>query len=47
MKIGLMSAAFPNLSLEELATWASDSGFEMLEIACWPTGEGDGRYWID
>jgi len=40
MKIGVMSTAFPNLSLEELATWASDSGFEMLEIACWPTGEG-------
>lgn len=43
MKIGVMTAAFPNLSLEELATWASDSGFEMLEIACWPTGEGKDR----
>ena len=43
MKIGVMSAAFPNLSLEELATWASDSGFEMLELACWPTGEGKDR----
>jgi len=39
MKIGIMTAAFPNLSLEELATWASDSGFQMLEIACWPAGE--------
>ncbi len=43
MKIGVMTAAFPNLSLEELATWASDSGFEMLEIACWPAGEGKDR----
>jgi len=43
MKIGVMSAAFPNLSLEELATWASNSGFEMLEIACWPAGEGKDR----
>ena len=43
MKIGVMTAAFPNLSLEELATWASDSGFEMLEIACWPSGEGKDR----
>ncbi len=43
MKIGVMTAAFPNLSLEGLATWASDSGFEMLEIACWPSGEGSDR----
>ena len=43
MKIGVMTAALPNLSLEELATWASDSGFEMLEIACWPSGEGRDR----
>ncbi len=43
MKIGVMTAAFPNLSLQELATWASDSGFEMLEIACWPSGEGKDR----
>jgi len=43
MKIGVMSAAFPNWSLEELATWASDSGFQMLELACWPAGEGKDR----
>jgi len=43
MKIGVMTAAFPNLSLEELATWASDSGFQMLEIACWPAGEAKDR----
>ncbi len=43
MKIGVMTAAFPDLSLEELATWAADSGFEMLEIACWPAGEAKDR----
>ncbi len=43
MKIGVMTAAFPNLSLQEVATWASDSGFEMLEVCCWPTGEGEDR----
>ena len=36
MKIGFLTAAFPSLSIEQLATWASDYGFEMLEIACWP-----------
>ena len=44
MKLGLMSAAFPNLSLEQLATWASENKFGMLEIACWPVGKADRRY---
>jgi len=44
MKLGLMTAAFPGLSLEEVAIWASDSGFGMLEIACWPPGKADRRY---
>jgi sugar phosphate isomerase/epimerase len=45
MKIGVMSAAFPEMSLEDLATWASGSGFGMLELACWPAGEArDRRY---
>ena len=34
MKLGLMTAALPGLSLEQLAAWASESNFEMLEIAC-------------
>jgi len=44
MKLGLMTAALPGLSLEEVARWASDSGFGMLEIACWPPGKADRRY---
>ena len=44
MKLGLMSAAFPKLSLADLATWARENGFEMLEIACWPPGKADRRY---
>ena len=43
MKLGIMSAAFPQLTLEELSTWASESGFETLEIACWPAGEKKDR----
>ncbi len=43
MKLGFMSAALPELSLVEVARWASASGFEMLELACWPCGEGAGR----
>jgi len=44
MKLGLMSAAFPQLSLEEMAAWAAGNGFSMLEIACWPAGKAQRRY---
>jgi sugar phosphate isomerase/epimerase len=44
MKLGLMTAAFPGQSLEQVASWASGNGFEMLEIACWPVGKADRRY---
>ena len=30
MKLGLLTAAFPQLSLEEVAAWAAANGFEML-----------------
>ncbi len=44
MRLGLMSAAFPKMSLEDLAKWAAANGFEMLELACWPVGKADRRY---
>jgi len=43
MKLGLLTAAFPTLSLDEVADWASANGFGALEIACWPAGEGAAR----
>jgi len=44
MKLGLMTAAFPGQSLQEVADWASANGFEMLELACWPVGKATRRY---
>jgi sugar phosphate isomerase/epimerase len=44
MKLGLLSAAFPNMSLEQFAGWAAGNGFEMLEIACWPPSKAERRY---
>jgi sugar phosphate isomerase/epimerase len=44
MKLGLMTAALPQLSLEQLAAWASANRFQMLEIACWPLGKSNRRY---
>ena len=43
MKLGLMTAALPQLSLAEVAGWAASDGFEMLEIACWPAATGPAR----
>jgi len=43
MKLGLLTAAFPDLSLEQVAVWAHENGFDALEIACWPSGGGELR----
>lgn len=43
MKLGLLTAALPNLTLEEVAEWAATNGFEMLEVACWPSATGERR----
>src|SRR5215212_7824000 len=44
MKLGLLTAALPGMNLTDLATWASATGYEMLEIACWPAGKAERRY---
>jgi sugar phosphate isomerase/epimerase len=43
MKLGLLTAAFPTLTLDEVADWASANGFETIEVAVWPTGGGVAR----
>jgi sugar phosphate isomerase/epimerase len=43
VKLGLLTAAFPDLTLEQVAEWAAGEGFEALEIACWPAGGGERR----
>jgi sugar phosphate isomerase/epimerase len=43
MKLGLLTAAFPDLTLEEVARWAAAQGFETLEVACWPAAGGERR----
>ncbi len=44
MKLGIVSAALPQLSLSELAKWSHANGFQMLELMCWPAGKSDRRY---
>jgi sugar phosphate isomerase/epimerase len=43
LKLGLLTAAFPELSLDEVADWAAGNGFEALEIACWPAAGAERR----
>jgi sugar phosphate isomerase/epimerase len=43
MKLGLLTAAFPETPLAEVADWSAANGFSMLEVACWPRGEGATR----
>ncbi len=43
MKLGLLTAAFPDRSLEEVADWAAANGFAALEVACWPASGGERR----
>ena len=44
MKLGFFTAAFPGKSLEEVASWAAENGFETLELACWPVEKATRRY---
>ncbi len=43
MKLGLLTAAFPDHTLEQVADWAAAEGFEALEVACWPAAGAERR----
>ena len=43
MKLGLLTAPFPDSDLETVADWTASAGMNALEIACWPTGGGEAR----
>ena len=41
MRLGFLTAPFPDTPLMEVADWAAATGFEVLEIACWPRDRPD------
>jgi sugar phosphate isomerase/epimerase len=43
MKLGFLTAPFPDTPLGDVATWAGKQGFESLEVACWPPSRGPSR----
>jgi sugar phosphate isomerase/epimerase len=44
MQLGFVSAILPDLTLEEVLTFAADEGFACVEPMCWPRGAADRRY---
>ncbi|MDR1248558.1 MAG: sugar phosphate isomerase/epimerase [Treponema sp.] len=44
MKLGLVSAILPDSSFEELIDYAGATGFECVEVCCWPRGKAERRY---
>ncbi len=44
MKLGFVSAIFPDLSFEEVIQFAAKTGYSCVEIMCWPKGKAERRY---
>lgn len=44
MKLGFVSAILDTYTFEEMIDFASENGFECVEVACWPKGKAERRY---
>lgn len=44
MQLGFVSAILPELSLEEVLSFAQTEGFDCVELMCWPPGKAERRY---
>lgn len=44
MKLGFVSAILDGYSFEEMIDFASENGYECVEVACWPQGKAERRY---
>lgn len=44
MKLGFVSAILPDLPLEEVIQFASETGYSCVELMCWPKGRAERRY---
>ncbi|HET9757349.1 MAG TPA: hypothetical protein VFP66_12655, partial [Candidatus Limnocylindrales bacterium] len=40
MRLGLLTAPFPETPLMDVVDWTAVNGFESIEIACWPRADG-------
>jgi len=44
MKLGFVSAILDTYTFEEMIDFASEQGFQCVEVACWPKGDAERRY---
>lgn len=44
MQLGFVSAILPELSLEDVLRFAAETGFDCVEVMCWPVGKAERRY---
>jgi sugar phosphate isomerase/epimerase len=44
MQLGFVSAILPDMTLDEVLSFAADEGFSCVELMCWPPGGADRRY---
>ena len=44
MLLGFASAILPELNLEEVLKFAGETGYDCVEIMCWPKGKAERRY---
>lgn len=43
MQLGILTAPFEDMALEDVAAWAGANGFSAMEVACWPASGGEAR----
>lgn len=44
MQLGFVSAILPDLSLDEVAQFADEAGYDCVELMCWPQSKAERRY---
>jgi sugar phosphate isomerase/epimerase len=44
MKLGFVTAILPDLSFDEVLSFAAGNGFACVEVMCWPKGKAERRY---
>lgn len=44
MQLGFVSAILPDLPLDEVLRFAQHTGYDCVEVMCWPPGRADRRY---
>src|SRR4051794_5887547 len=44
MQLGFVTALFPELSLREILEFAAQTGYDCVEVMCWPPSKADRRY---